>query len=325
MSKMMHAVRVNEPGGPEVLEYVEVPRPAVREGWSLVQVYGFGINHSEVFTREGKSPSVQFPRILGIECVGVVAESTDPARLKPGMKVASLMGEMGREFDGGYAEYVLLPNDQIYPIETDLPWELAAAVPETFYTAFLSLKNLRIEPGMKVLVRGGTSGVGVAFLKLVKARFSDTPVFGTTRNMDKEQQLLDASFDGVILDDNGSLATDGKFDRILELIGPATMKDTCAHVVEGGIVCSTGQLGGQWYLDGFDPIMDLPPNGYLTSAYSDNVEAKAVQELFAYVEENEVDVRPERIFRLNEVKSAHEYLASAHSFGKVVVLNDVAR
>ena len=88
MSKMMHAVRVSEPGGPEVLEYVEVPRPVVREGWSLVQVYGFGINHSEVFTREGKSPSVKFPRILGIECVGVVAESSDSERLPPGTTVA---------------------------------------------------------------------------------------------------------------------------------------------------------------------------------------------------------------------------------------------
>ena len=247
MAETIHAIRVSRPGGPEALEYVEAPRPEVRDGWSLVQVYGFGINHSEIFTREGKSPSVQFPRILGIECVGIVTESSDPERLPPGTKVASLMGEMGRAFDGGYAEYVLLPNEQIYPIETDLPWELAAAVPETFYTAFLSLENLRIKPGMKALVRGGTSGVGVAFIKLVKAGFPDTPVLGTTRSMEKEKQLLDAGFDGVVLDDGGLLATDERFDRVLELIGPATMKDTCTHVVEGGIVCSTGQLGGQWY------------------------------------------------------------------------------
>ena len=324
MAETMRAVRVSAPGGPEVLEYCDVPRPKVREGWSLVQIYGFGINHSEIFTREGKSPSVKFPRILGIECVGVIAESTDPARLKPGMKVASLMGEMGRAFDGGYAEYALLPNEQIYPIETNLPWELAAAVPETYYTAFLSLENLRVEPGMNVLVRGGTSGVGVAFLKLLKAGFRNTAVFGTTRDMGKKGQLLATGFDGVILDDNGALAIGDKFDRVLELIGPATMKDTCAHVVRGGIVCSTDQLGGQWYLDNFDPIMDLPTNGYLTSAYSDNVEERAVRSLFSYVERNGVDVRPERVFRLENVKGAHEYLASAHSFGKVVVLNEVA-
>lgn len=323
MSEMMHAVRVSKPGGPEVLEYVEVPRPHLRDGWSVVQVYGFGINHSEVFTREGKSPSVQFPRILGIECVGVVVESSDP-RLVPGTKVASLMGEMGRAFDGGYAEYALLPNDQIYPIETDLPWALAAAVPETFYTAFLSLRNLRIEQGMKVLARGATSGVGVAFLRLARAGFEDLFITGSTRSAKKVPQLLEAGFDEVVCDVDEVLATDAKFDRVLELIGPATMKDTCAHVVEGGIVCSTGQLGGQWYLDGFDPIMDLPPNGYLTSAYSANVEASAVQDLFSYVEANGVDVRPERVFHLDQVQQAHEYLASAHSFGKVVVLNSIA-
>lgn len=128
---------------------------------------------------------------------------------------------------------------------------------------------------------------------------------GTTRNTDKGHRLLDAGFGDVGLDDGGALATEEKFDRALELIGPATMRDTCAHMVEGGIVCSTGQLGGQWYLDGFDPIVDLPPNGYLTSAYSDNVSANAVQQLFSYVESKGVGVAPERVFRLDQVSDAH--------------------
>ena len=68
----MKAVVIYEPGGPEKLIYTEVPTPEVKEGWSLVKVKGFGINHSEVFTRNGLSPSVEFPRILGIECVGIV-------------------------------------------------------------------------------------------------------------------------------------------------------------------------------------------------------------------------------------------------------------
>ncbi|MFL5877648.1 MAG: alcohol dehydrogenase catalytic domain-containing protein, partial [Solirubrobacteraceae bacterium] len=65
-------------GGPEVLEIRELPVPAVREGWSLVRVMGAGVNRSELRTRQGHSPSVTFPRVLGIECVGVVAASTDP-------------------------------------------------------------------------------------------------------------------------------------------------------------------------------------------------------------------------------------------------------
>ena len=144
---MMKAVVVYKPGGPEQLVYTDVPRPALKAGWSLVRVRAFGVNHSEIFTRQGLSPSVSFPRILGIECVGTVEETTDAVRLPAGQRVVSLMGEMGRAFDGGYAEYVLLPNEQIYPVQSELPWEILAAIPETYYTAFGSLKNLRIEDG----------------------------------------------------------------------------------------------------------------------------------------------------------------------------------
>lgn len=79
---------------------------------------GFGINRSEIFTRQGLSPSVTFSRILGIECIGVIEETTDEQRLPVGQKIISIMGEMGRDFDGSYAEYDLLSNEQIYPIST---------------------------------------------------------------------------------------------------------------------------------------------------------------------------------------------------------------
>ena len=85
----MKAIVIYEPGGPEKLIYTDWPTPEVRPGWSLVQVKGFGMNHSEVFTRQGLSPTVTFPRVLGIECVGVVAETTDPGRLPVGRKAAS--------------------------------------------------------------------------------------------------------------------------------------------------------------------------------------------------------------------------------------------
>jgi NADPH:quinone reductase-like Zn-dependent oxidoreductase len=87
-----------------VLEVRKLPVPAVRDDWSLVQVKGAGLNRSELRTRQGHAPNVMFPRVLGIECVGIVAASTDPG-LPEGTTVAAVMGEMGREFDGGYAEY----------------------------------------------------------------------------------------------------------------------------------------------------------------------------------------------------------------------------
>ena len=102
----MKAIKVFEKGASNVLKVVEVDRPHLKEGWSLVKVKGFGINRSEIFTRKGYSPDVAFPRILGIECVGIIEESTDKNNLPVGSKVVSIMGEMGRFYDGSYAEYV---------------------------------------------------------------------------------------------------------------------------------------------------------------------------------------------------------------------------
>lgn len=317
----MKAVVVSHPGGPEVLKYTDVPLPTVKPGWSLIKVKGFGINHSEIFTRQGLSPSVHFPRILGIECVGLVEQTTDPKRLPVGQKVISIMGEMGRAFDGSYAQYTLLPNQQIYPVTTTLDWATLATLPETYYTAFGSLLNLKIQAADKVLVRGGSSGVGIAFLRLLKAKFPRITVVGTTRHGDKKSLLLKQGYDQVIVDSNGKLQTQDYFDKVLELIGPATMKDTFQHVKEGGIVCSTGELGNEWYLKQFDPIVDLAANSYLTSFYSGNVSQAKLDQMLQYVARYHVVVHPEKIFSLKELPQAHAYLASHHSLGKVIVLN----
>ena len=239
-----------------------------------------------------------------------------------GQKVISIMGEMGRAFDGGYAECALLPNNQIYPVTTDLPWETLAAIPETYYTAYGSMKNLRITEGSRILVRGGTSGVGIAFVRLVKSGFKDVQVTGTTRNMRKAGALLDEGFDQVVEDRDQMLQTGEKYDRIFDLIGPAALRDTFAHTAEGGIICVTGLLGGKWTLDDFDPLEDLPANGYLTAFHSGNVTERSLQEMLDYVKEHRVDCSPEKVFDLSEMAKAHEYLGSSHSFGKVVVMSE---
>ncbi|WP_311642172.1 alcohol dehydrogenase catalytic domain-containing protein [Selenomonas noxia] len=317
---MMKAVVVYKPGGPEQLVYTDVPRPALKAGWSLVRVRAFGVNHSEIFTRQGLSPSVSFPRILGIECVGTVEETTDAVRLPAGQRVVSLMGEMGRAFDGGYAEYVLLPNEQIYPVQSELPWEILAAIPETYYTAFGSLKNLRIEDGYTVLVRGGASGVGIAFLRLMRAQFPHMYIVGSTRRAEQRTRMLAAGYSDVVIEEDGILRTDERYDRILELVGPAVMKDSMKHLVRGGILCNTGLLGGKWDLEGFEPIGDLAEDAYLTSFYSGNVREEHLSELFAYIRQYKVPVRPERVFTLSDTAEAHRWLEGRDGFGKAVVL-----
>ena len=317
----MKAVKIYQAGGPEQLIYQDVPTPNVKDGWSLVKIKGFGINHSEIFTREGKSPSVQFPRILGIECVGEVAQSSTPA-LAVGQKVVSIMGEMGRAFDGSYAEYVLLPNEQIYSVHTDLDWTTLAAIPETYYTAFGSLQQLRIAPQDRVLVRGAGSGVGVAFAQLLKAQFPHIVLHGSTRNPVKATRLQAVGFDEVITEADGKIQTDQRYDKILELVGPATLRDSFSHINEHGIVCNTGQLGNIWYVNDFDPIIELKNNSYLTAFYSDNVSQAKLDAMFDYIRQFNVKILIERVFALEQIPEAHRFLQSADGFGKVVVINE---
>ena len=317
----MKCAVIYEPGGPEKFVIENRPVPELRPGWSLVRVRGCGLNHSEIFTRKGLSPSVSFPRVLGIECAGEIAGTTDPDRLPEGQRVISIMGEMGRAFDGGYTEYVLLPNEQIYPVDTDMSWEELSAAPETYYTAYGSLKNLKLRDGMSVLIRGATSGVGIAFLRLARSGHSGLRICGTTRSDNKDQLLIDAGFDEVIADVDGVIRTEETFDRVLELIGPKTIKDSIAHLNEDGIVCSVGQLGGQWCLEDFDPIMELANNVYLTTFYSGNVSEEKIGDMLRYIKEHDVDVRPEKVFSLDEISDAHRWMESTRSFGKVILLN----
>src|SRR4029453_18866944 len=98
----------------------------------------------------------------GIECVGVI-DAAPGSDLQPGQQVAAMMGGMGRTFDGGYAEYTVVPRGQVIPFRSDLPWDVLGAVPETLQTAYGSLTvGLDLRKGQTLLVRGGTSSVGLA-------------------------------------------------------------------------------------------------------------------------------------------------------------------
>lgn len=313
----MKAVVVYEAGGVDKLVYQEVPKPRIKEGWSLIKVRGFGINRSEIFTRKGYSPSVEFPRILGIECVGLVEESE---KFEIGTKIVSIMGEMGRAFDGSYAEYVLLPDEQIYPVESDLSWEILATIPETYYTSYGSFINLKIDEKDKILVRGASSATGIAFCNLVKSRFPKIKIYGSTQNMSKKEILLERGFDEILEDKGYVLQTEETFDKVLELVGPRSIKDSIKHTNRFGVVCSAGQLGEQWYLEDFDPIMELKNDIYLTTFYSGLVDSSRLNEMFKFIDKYNVVARPSKVFNLNEIQEAHQYIESKKGFGKVVCL-----
>jgi len=315
MTTMRAAVCVRA-GGPEVLAVREVPVPAVRAGWSLVRVMAAGLNRSELRTRQGHSPGVTFPRVLGIECVGVVAASTDPA-LSEGSTVAAVMGEMGRRFDGGYAEYALLPNALLMPVRTSLPWETLAALPETYLTAQGSLDALGIVRGNRLLIRGGTSSVGMAAVSIAAAH--GVEVVATTRRRGKVAALRAAGAAQVLIDDGEPLPAD-RFDHVLDLVGARTAVDSLRLVRRGGTVCVSGSLSG-WLIGDFEPIAMIPSGTRLTSFHSDDAKGgtATLQRIVDEVEAGAYRPNVDRVFDLTEIVAAHRYMEDDAAAGKVVV------
>src|SRR4051794_6916944 len=176
----MRAVVLDAPGPPEALQIRELPVPEPGPGWVLIEVRAFGLNRSELQTRLGLAEGVTFPRVPGIEAAGVVA-ACPGGELQPGQQVVAMMGGMGRTFDGGYAEHTCVPVAQVIPIRSDLDWATIGAVPEMLQTAYGSLTvGLDVQPGQTLLVRGGTSSVGMAAAILAKRQ--GLTVLATTRD-----------------------------------------------------------------------------------------------------------------------------------------------
>jgi len=321
----MRAVVVDAPGGPDVLHVVERPIPTPATGWVLIRVKAFGLNRSELHFRRGVASNGSFPRIPGIEATGVV-ESAPGGEFEPGTQVATMMGGMGRDFDGGYAEYVSVPATQVLPFSSPLGWEKIGALPEMLQTAYGSLAvGLEAVDGQSLLIRGGTSSVGMALAVLARRR--GMTVFSTTRTASNVPLLTRLGVEHPLVDD-GEVAAQvrrilpGGADGAVELVGAPTLRDTLRAMRTGGTACFTGMLSDDWTIPQFYP-MDWLPNGVRLTSYSGDssgLPAAVLQEFLDDVAAGDAQVPLGRVYRLDDIVQAHRDLEAGAVGGKAVVL-----
>jgi NADPH2:quinone reductase len=313
------------PGPVENLQIVELPIPEPQPGWVRIAVKAFGLNRSELHTRLGLAEGVTFPRVLGIEAVGIV-DAAPGSDLEPGQQVAAMMGGMGRTFNGGYAEYAVVPRSQVIPFHSELPWETLGAIPETLQTAYGSLTTgLDLQAGQTLLIRGGTSALGLATATL--ARDLGATVLATTRQPERVAALKAHGVDYPLID-AGQVSTEVRrifphgVDAALELVGTPTLPDTLASTRVHGTVCFAGMLSNEWIVRDFYPIAYIPRGVRLTAYGGDSADlpAKILQRYLDGIASGAIDLGPAHVYTLYEIRKAHSDMEHNRTVGKIVVL-----
>lgn len=324
MTRTMRAIVLDAPGPADALTVRTVPVPEPRPGWILIRVKAFGLNRSELHTRLGLASGVTFPRVLGIEATGIVAAAPG-GEFQVGQQVVAMMGGMGRTYDGGYAEYTCVPAAQVIAFRSDLDWSVLGAVPEMLQTSNGSLTiGLDAQPGQSIVIRGGTSSIGMATAVLAKQR--EMTVLSTTRSPRKFAALTELGVDHVLIDD-GKVAEqvrrilpDGA-DAALELIGTPTLPDTLRAIRVHGVVCFTGMLSNEWTVKDFYPI-DYIPRGVRLTAYGGDaadLPAAVLQGFLDAVAAGTAVVPIDRTYRFDQIVEAHTEMEAGNTTGKLVV------
>lgn len=324
----MRAIVLESFGGLDSLVYRDMPDPEPLQGHVVIQVKAFGINHAEMHMRRGEW--AEAAPVSGIECVGIVT-SCPGGEFPVGAKVAALMGGMGRTINGSYAEYTRVPASNVALIESDLSWAELAALPESYATAWTCLfRNLAIEAGQTLVIRGATSSFGKAALNM--AVNAGVRVIATTRNPARFDALtaLGAERAEIERPDLSTHIEGSKtFDAVLDLVGNSTMLDSLDMVRRGGKVCLAGWLGGLAPIDGFNPLLQMASGVYLTffgsfvfGSPAFPVSDVPLQRIAHDIAQGRWDAKPSRIFRFDQIREAHRVMEANEAHGKMVVVID---
>ena len=322
----MRAIVIQKFGGPENLVIKEIADPKPGPGHVVIQVKAFGINHAEMHMRRGEW--AEAAEVSGIECVGLV-NSCPGGEFRVGTKVAALMGGMGRTINGSYAEYTRPPATNVAQIESNLPWDDLAALPESYATAWTCLfRNLELVEGQTLVIRGAMSSFGQAALNI--AVNASAHVIATARNQDRFQKLeaLGARRVEIERPDLSERIPEAKrIDAVLDLVGNSTILDSLAMLRRGGRACLAGFLGGLAPVPDFNPLLQMS-SGVHFSFFGSFVFGKPgfplsdvpLQTIAEEVAAGRYQAKPVRVFRFEDIREAHRVMESGQAGGKMVVL-----
>jgi len=323
----MKAIVITQYGGPEVLQFQERPDPKPAPSRVIIEVKAFGLNHAEVYFRRGIWGDVA--EITGIECVGEV--KADPqGRFREGQKVLAMVGGMGRNLNGSYAELVSVPTSNVTAVTSDLKWEDLAAIPESYGTAWTALFGiLEIESGQTVVIRGATSALGQAAVNL--ARHAGARVVATTRNPSRAAMLEGLGATEILIETTDlSRGVRERYhqgvDAVLDIVGNTTVLDSLTMLRRGGGACLVGFLGGGGPLN-VEPVFQIPSGRSLSVFASALVTGSTefplseipFQDIVDRVAAGTYKAKPARVFGFDDIQQAHRVIESGEAGGKLVV------
>jgi NADPH:quinone reductase len=322
----MRAIILERFGGLDSLVYADIPKPLPKDGEVVIAVKGFGINHAEIHMRRGEW--AEAAEVSGIECVGIV-DSCPGGEFPVGAKVAALMGGLGRTINGSYAEYTRVRAANVAPIESDLPWSQLAALPETYATAWTCLyRNLTLTAGQTLVIRGATSALGQAALKM--AVITGANVIATARSRQRFGMLEELGASRVEVE-RGDLAAHiaeaNPIDAVLDLVGNSTILDSLDMLRRGGTACLAGWLGGLAPIGEFNPLARMA-SGVNFSLFASPVFGNPgfpvsdvpFGEIAQQIVDGKLDAAPARVFSFDEIREAHRVAEAGEAAGKLVVV-----
>jgi putative PIG3 family NAD(P)H quinone oxidoreductase len=326
----MRAAIITRPGGPEVLEIADVPRPLPREGEVLVRVRASGVNRADIHQRQGRYPAPPGAptNIPGLEIAGEVAEiGAGVTAWKIGDRVFGIVG------GGGNAEFVVTHELELARIPDRLSWEEAGAVPEAFITAHDALvTQAAVRSGDRVLVHAVGSGVGLAAIQLVRA-FGATP-FGTARSAGKIERARDLGLeDGAVIVDDPQIIvehaqrwTGGQgLDIVLDLVGGPYLAASVESAALLGRIILIGLLAGRGATLNLGTVLSrrMTIRGTMLRSRSAREKAAATQafsrDVVPLLERGVVRPVIDRVFTLDQIRDAHALLETNDTFGKVML------